>query len=87
MDIHHLFGKNVRHFRLKQGMTQQELAFRAKLEVAYVSKLERGLKNATLETISAVSIALAIQPSSLFDELGSEAPEPIKGGRKLKITN
>jgi transcriptional regulator with XRE-family HTH domain len=45
------FGKIVRKLRKARGWTQLELALEAKADVAYVSRIERGLKNPSLETV------------------------------------
>ena len=43
------FGKNIRKQRTKQGISQEELSFKAGLSRAYIGRLERGEKNITLK--------------------------------------
>lgn len=42
MDIRRLVGDNVRAYRLRAGLSQEELAARMEVEQGYVSRLEAG---------------------------------------------
>ena len=52
------FGKLIRKERSKKGWTQEELAYRAKLHLNFVSRLERGLENPSLLSIERLARAL-----------------------------
>lgn len=52
--------------RLKRKMTQAELASRTELTRPYVSDVERGLRNITIETLARFAGALGTTPSSLL---------------------
>src|ERR1700730_6759084 len=57
------FGALLRHFRLDAGMTQQELAERAKLSVEAISLLERGARTRPQrETVVLLGLALELSP-------------------------
>lgn len=57
------FGALLRQFRLDAGMTQQELAERAKLSVQAVSALERGARTRPYrETVVLLGRALSLSP-------------------------
>ena len=60
------FGKAVRIFRLQSGCSQETLADKAKLDRSYMSQIERGIKNATLNSIWTISTALEVKPSELL---------------------
>ena len=60
------FGKAVRFYRNKQGYSQEALADRAQLDRSYMSQIERGIKNATLNSIWRISQALGVSPSALL---------------------
>ena len=60
------FGQVVRDERLRAKLSQEQLAFRAKIHPTYVSQLERGLKSPTLEVIAALARALRQRPSALI---------------------
>ncbi len=60
------FGKAVRFYRNKLGFSQESLADRAQLDRSYMSQIERGIKNATLNSIWRISLALQVRPSALL---------------------
>jgi len=57
------FGKCLRHLRLKRGLTQDQLADLLDKDRAYVSQLERGLKNVTLKTMVLIAKSLEVDIS------------------------
>ncbi len=73
--IAHTIGERIRIYRLKRGLSQEQLAELAGLHPTYIGQLERGEKNATMETIEKVSLALEIPLSELFQLLGGEQKE------------
>jgi transcriptional regulator with XRE-family HTH domain len=62
------FGSKVRDERLKQGISQEELASRASMHRTYIGMIERAEKNITLENIEKISKALKINLSDLFKD-------------------
>lgn len=62
------FRINIEHFRLKQRLSQQELADMCNLSQMYICKLEKNVKtiNPTLKTIEAIAKALKVCPYSLI---------------------
>ena len=62
------FGERVRQERLKQGLSQEELATRAGVHRTYVGMIERAEKNITLENIEKLSRALNIAIYKLLKE-------------------
>ncbi|MEK4384218.1 helix-turn-helix transcriptional regulator [Aeribacillus sp. FSL K6-2848] len=66
-DIRILFGKNVRKIRISMGISQEELAFRCGLHRTYISDIERGTRNVSLENIERIAHALNVPPKDLFD--------------------
>ena len=76
---HARFGAEVRRRRVKMGLTQEDLAFRAGLSTTYLGQAERGQRNVTLAAAWAISDALAIGASSLLaaaDLDTEEGPRP-----------
>lgn len=61
-----IFGQNVRRIRQQVGLSQEELAFRAKLHRTYISSIERGVRNVSLENIFAIAEALEVPPGELL---------------------
>jgi CheY-like chemotaxis protein/DNA-binding XRE family transcriptional regulator len=66
LELMKAFGKAVRHYRNKLGYSQEALADRAQLDRSYMSQIERGIKNATLNSIWRISQALEVDPSALL---------------------
>lgn len=67
MDVVALFGKNVRRFRDREGLSQEELAFRAGMKRSYLSNLERGTRNPTVRALGRLAVALGVAPSRLLE--------------------
>jgi transcriptional regulator with XRE-family HTH domain len=66
MDISNAFGSVLRELRKSKGLTQEKLGFEADLRRTFVSLLELGQQQPTLNTIFKLSIALNITPSDLI---------------------
>ena len=58
-------GLAVRELRRARGMSQEELAQASGLHPAYISGIERGLRNPTWRSISRVGKALDVKLSEL----------------------
>ncbi len=61
------FGKRVREERVKQNLSQEELAEKAGVHRTYIGMIERAEKNITLENIERISRALNLSPKDLVD--------------------
>lgn len=59
-------GKIVRQVRENKGITQEELAFDAGLNRAYIGYIERGERNPSTETLVKIAKALKISLNELF---------------------
>lgn len=65
-DIRERFGDAVRLRREELGLTQEELAERAKIHRTYLSDVERGGRNLSLINIERLAAALEVSISGLF---------------------
>ena len=74
-DIARVVGQRIRYYRLNLGLSQEKLAELSGCHPTYVGQLERGEKNATIESIERISSALSISLSRLFEKIGTEQPE------------
>lgn len=52
-------------------MSQEELAEKCGLHPTYIGQIERGEKNATLESISRITAGLSVTMSTLFEKIES----------------
>ena len=71
-DVKQRFGKAIRRRRRELDLSQEELAERAELHRTYVSDIERGDRNPSLENIEKLAKALNIKVSALFISYGVE---------------
>lgn len=62
------FGQRVRQEREKQGLSQEELANKAKVHRTYIGMIERAEKNITLINIEKISNALKIKIGNLLKQ-------------------
>lgn len=61
------FGQQVRQLRQERNLSQEELAYRAGIELSQVGRIERGEINTTISTANALATALDISLISLFN--------------------
>lgn len=66
MDILDVFANNLKIYRTKKGLSQEELAFRAELHRTYISAVERKKKNISIRNIEKIAKALEIEPYKLL---------------------
>ena len=59
-------GDVIRELREKKGLTQEQLSGLATLDRTHYSKIERGLRSPTIDTIFKISYALDIKPHELI---------------------
>jgi transcriptional regulator with XRE-family HTH domain len=65
-------GSQVRSFRERKGWSQEELAHRARMHVTYLSSLERGHRNPTLNVIADLARALDVPLPVLFKNVPTD---------------
>lgn len=61
-----LLGENIRQYRTKAGLTQEQLAEKAELHPVYVGKIERGEQWISLHALLRVAKAVGIEASELI---------------------
>lgn len=59
-------GHKIKELRLKTGISQEKLATKAKLHRTYMSDIERGERNVSVENIKKISDALDVDPDELL---------------------
>lgn len=65
-DILNIFGENVRKYRHKLDISQEELAHRADLHRTYIGMIERAEKNITLINMTKIANALEVKIDDLL---------------------
>lgn len=69
MTIAEAFGTVLKKYRKKLNLSQEELSYRCNLDRSFISLLERGKRNATIETLFKVCLNLNITPSNFIKEI------------------
>ena len=67
-DLIKVFGKRVKEERTGLGLSQEELGFQTGLDRTYISGIERGKRNLSLQNIGKIARALKVSTSELFPE-------------------
>jgi transcriptional regulator with XRE-family HTH domain len=75
------FGKAVRHFRAKRGISQERLALAAGIDRTHMTVLEQGRSSPTLDTLMKLCPALGIS----FVDLAGEIERNMKKRHPVKI--
>jgi len=77
MKIREVLALNVRKLRQAKGLSQEELAHRAKIDRTYVSSIERCRYSAGVDVVDRVARVLGVEASDLL-----KRPTPVgKKGR------
>lgn len=64
--LHKKFGTKIRESRKILGWSQEELGFRTGLDRTYISGIERGERNPSLNNIEKIAKALGKSPKELL---------------------
>ena len=60
-------GKSITKYRLKQKLTQTEVAYRCDIERGNLTRIEKGKANVTAETLLKISEAMDVPVSKFFN--------------------
>jgi transcriptional regulator with XRE-family HTH domain len=83
MDGRALLAHNLVRLRLARGVSQERLAADSGVDRAWLSQVERGRGNASLDVIDRLAGVLEVSVSELFAQAdGRTTPEPLKRGPK-----
>ncbi|MGC3958959.1 MAG: response regulator [Verrucomicrobiota bacterium] len=80
------FATSLRKWRNRRGLSQEELAERADLHRTYISDVERGARNLSLESISKLANALEISLPILFSNPEAGTLEPASNSEGQQAT-
>ncbi len=67
MDKKVVLGARIKAVRKERGWSQEQLAERVGISTQYVSNIERGKENPTLDLLLRVAQALKVSPAEIFD--------------------
>nr|WP_295466245.1 helix-turn-helix transcriptional regulator [Mesorhizobium sp.] len=66
MNLRAVFGLNVQRLRRERKLSQEQLSFASGRTRAYISSVEAGRRNATLDTLEVLATALGVEPPDLI---------------------
>ncbi len=75
MDIRRQVARNLRRLRLERRLSQEALALEAAIDRAYMSRLERGVRNPTVLLLERLARVLKVSVSDIV-AVGSERETP-----------
>jgi len=65
-DWRQIVGANIGRLRRAKKLTQEELAFRADIDLTYMGGIERGQRNPSLMVLVGIAKALSAEPIELL---------------------
>ncbi len=66
--INKQIGDRIRKYRIKKGLSQEQLAHEADLHRAYIGQIERGEKNIGVQNLEIIAEALNIKLTKLLED-------------------
>jgi transcriptional regulator with XRE-family HTH domain len=66
--VRELLGKRIQFYRKQRQLSQATLAEKAGISITFLSKIERGIKYPTSETISGIVNGLGVELYDLFQQ-------------------
>ena len=69
-------GKRVKHCRHAADKSQETLAFEAHVDRTYISAIERGVANPSIETLANICHVLGVTLAELFEPLSGVSLAP-----------
>ncbi len=65
-DLKLVLAENVKYYRKEEGLSQEDLAFETGLHRTYISSIERGKRNVSIENVAKIADALHKMPYQLL---------------------
>ena len=69
MKIQERFGVVIRRLRIEKGISQEKLALNADIDRTYISDIEKGNRNVSIEMIERLANFFQISVSELFKKV------------------
>jgi transcriptional regulator with XRE-family HTH domain len=81
-----LVARNLRRIRVRERLSQEDLAVDARIDRTYVSRIERGLENPTVAILEQLARALNADIVEFFavPAKNEPPPRPLPGGRRRR---
>lgn len=73
------FGQNIKALRLASGISQESFADKCGFARSYMSRIERGVANPSLDAIEVLAVALKVEVKAFFETTApAKVPAPIE---------
>lgn len=66
MDIRKILGANLKRLRTAKGWSQEDYAFEAGIHRTYISDIERGARNPTIDVLVKLAAPLGVEAADLI---------------------
>lgn len=66
--LREILAKNIKDLRLSKHLSQEELADVCGLHRTYISDIERGTRNVSVDNIEKIADGLGVEPSKLLED-------------------
>ena len=66
MDVRKILGANLKRLRTAKGWSQEDYAFEAGIHRTYISDIERGARNPTIEVLVKLAAPLGVEAADLI---------------------
>lgn len=78
MNLKKMIGARIQKLRKQKGLTQDELSEKVNISSKYLSSIERGKENPTLNTFISIAEELSVDIEEFFTEIQLEDPKITK---------
>lgn len=66
VNINKKLGSNIREIRQQKHLTQEEVAYKAKLDYSYINQIENGKRNPSMDAVERIAKALGVKTKDLI---------------------
>ncbi|MCQ0090622.1 helix-turn-helix domain-containing protein [Roseovarius sp. M141] len=74
MNLRDRVGQNIQELRRSLGISQEDLALRARINRGYMGKVENGKYSVSLDILEKISLVLQVDPSVLLRPRDTQNP-------------
>lgn len=73
IELYHVIGTNIKHYRVQANLTQVQLAEQAKISISYLSKIEAtGCdKSVSISVLNQIANVLGVEINEFFKEVST----------------
>lgn len=65
-NVNQRLGAKIKSIRKSKGISQEELAYQAKIDYSYINEIEAGKRNPSIKRIAQIARVLGVEVKDLF---------------------